>query len=682
MSYYLHKKGIVIGFFVVNLFLMICQLIPISYVKMNWDTNYKGYIKLYFNSNNKLEPYSEKNTKLSGKKNTMFFFITEKCENNLRIDFEADEGEVYLNQIKIFKPFTTYTLENDDLKDKVIAQNGILQYKDGKYIFNHSDAFIILSSIQGRKSLNIYTIGFEFALVMIIIIAKIFGGNIVFAYNIFIRHVSVIIDYYKESRSLFFWIIFLLIMEYGFKVFNFSLSIDTEYAIISEHPTGWISQGRFVTALLILLLNLSPHVPYVSNFLAVACLGVSSFVWNYVVFGKSLKHSKVSDAVFCGIFVTCPSLAEMMAFSTYNFEVVVGLSFCGLALVFFSDWLDKREKADFVYSLFFLVMSIGIYQSMIILFVMGAFMNRLVVNEEGRDVLFEDFVKSCILCSVGSLLLYHIICKFLYKFIPRSEYLNDFVRWGKDSYDVIFKRFLEYLYNILSGGISYGMEFMTIGLIIIISYLIYELAMHREEWKKRCIYFVVILSSLFAFQLLTGGILPVRANLMITLFMAFAFTFVLLKLSAYARKTYMLCVCSCLLISFYQAYSVSFLMHGEYVKNQHEFYVMNQLASDLLQTEYEAKSKYGKNLPVAIIGIPDDNFHERAVHRGEIIGHSIMGHGQPARIYAYMRILGYDFKFCNKEDFEYVSKEYKGKLPKWPVKQSIVITEKYIIVSL
>src|SRR5262245_21884846 len=91
-------------------------------------------------------------------------------------------------------------------------------------------------------------------------------------------------------------LIFIALLCYGFKLANYSLSIDEEYLLKDGSlPGAWISQGRFGTGLIKWLLHTAHVVPFWSTFLSVALLTLSALVWCFIL-DQSLVNKSLSAA--------------------------------------------------------------------------------------------------------------------------------------------------------------------------------------------------------------------------------------------------------------------------------------------------------------------------------------------------------------------------------------------------
>ena len=72
---------------------------------------------------------------------------------------------------------------------------------------------------------------------------------------------------------------------YGFKLFNYSISIDTERIILDSKALidSWYSIGRYSLGFLKFILGLSPFNYYVANLIMIIIFPISVFIMCYLI---------------------------------------------------------------------------------------------------------------------------------------------------------------------------------------------------------------------------------------------------------------------------------------------------------------------------------------------------------------------------------------------------------------
>ena len=102
-------------------------------------------------------------------------------------------------------------------------------------------------------------------------------------------------NYCYSNRYQILIVFFFLLLAYGMKVFNISISHDTE-AIISVPDAlygSWLQMGRFGLIFLKKILGTFSLNPYVAGYLSLFTMLLNSVVWGYLFFLISDNLKKV-----------------------------------------------------------------------------------------------------------------------------------------------------------------------------------------------------------------------------------------------------------------------------------------------------------------------------------------------------------------------------------------------------
>ena len=121
----------------------------------------------------------------------------------------------------------------------------------------------------------------------------------------------------------------LLLLLYGYEIFNFSLSIDEE-AYGSDFWLVVIADGRWATGLLARVFPPFGNIPMISTILFCAGLGVSA-----CVLGRVLFRNHSAQLAFVGISVSSPVWPHLAQFNISSWCVGIGCLLLTLALLFF-----------------------------------------------------------------------------------------------------------------------------------------------------------------------------------------------------------------------------------------------------------------------------------------------------------------------------------------------------------
>ena len=245
-----------------------------------------------------------------------------------------------------------------------------------------------------------------------------------------------------------------------------------------------------------------------------------------------------------------------------------------------------------------------------------------------------------------------------------------------------------YAYDLLSGNSVYRGEFY--GVSVVLGLLAACLFWRREKDKQKALFWILLLMALlfspFLLPLALGGGIPIRSQLVLPLIVAVSFyVFYLLFAASAAVQRGLLIACLC--ISFYQASGIATLFYGEYMKEQFDAAMAQQIVHELEVIKKDtAKAKtvffMGKYKPV---------FHQNAIREQEMIGRSFFAHGDSGRISLFMQSLGYgkivpiitveEAVNFPRERYEQVKSDAR-QMPAWPQQGSVLEQEDLIIVKL
>ena len=127
-------------------------------------------------------------------------------------------------------------------------------------------------------------------------------------------------------------------MTYGMKIFNYSISIDTE-KLINEYDwqlDTWATFGRFGLVFTKKLFGLKPFSAYISCFMMVVAIVIFGITWSYVMSYFSFEKNKKSliNNVFPIIFITAPLFTSGL-FHITKFEVAFAVILCSITVFLF-----------------------------------------------------------------------------------------------------------------------------------------------------------------------------------------------------------------------------------------------------------------------------------------------------------------------------------------------------------
>lgn len=672
------KKSCVL-LIIINIFILATIYVPIRYVDLQYVAGYEGEVKVYLNGTS---GYSELNTVRESAVNRQIKFWTfNKGIDNIRIDFEArnkDVSNITITEIKSYSLFYNDILDVSD----VVLNTDVINLGEGRFQFSGNDPGIIINKFNVRvyEYYKMLSVNF-FVLALYLFYINIKSLNQKYhlktIYKKIIYDNTAVIRYYRKSNMLIIFLIIILIMEYGFKVFNLGISIDTDVAYLQASTyqkfIGWSSQGRFGIGILKLFSPFQHFVPYLSNFLAVITLGYAALSWNYVLFTYLFKmKNKYNEAVFIGLFVTCPSYAETMSFSTYNFEVTFGLLMLSFSVKHFVLFIRKQYKSDFLLSSILLIFAVSIYQSFIFFFICISLMIVLRDYDKCKKNGLVGLSK-----IVGGSLGIYFVCNTLFHFVvPQSEYIEGFIRWGKSSYHDIYINISQYFINIFTGNLYYGAE------PLIVSFLVCIVCIYFAQEKHNVMFMILTLCICLVIHVfLFAGNIPIRSNFVILWFISLPLCILLCSVYGRHRMWYNAVLVLSFAIVLYQMSTVSHLMHGEYIKAQNDYYMIQRMGYEIEAIENDFIHTQKGKPRIAFVGSRVSTINSNVTTKGEVIGRSFFEWHEPNRLVGYMNLMGHNFFAADENELKQASDMAKD-MPVWPSRDAIQIKGNLIIVKL
>lgn len=501
------------------------------------------------------------------------------------------------------------------------------------------------------------------------------------------------INYIKKNNLTCFFIIFISLFAYGFPLTNFTLSIDEERALVNNSNVAiWSGQGRFGIALIKLILHYSHTNSITATFLAVSALCLTSIIWAYIFYSIRENASARFDSagiVISTIFLTFPAHSENIGFSIMSFELGIGWIAIATATFLTSRWvLYKKSKLYLVLGIALVVFATSIYQSYLPVYVCGVIICIIlyaVFNKNNGDILsvknLISMVGKYIFIGIMSLIGYKILDKLVGVFVPPTDYVSGFFAWGKNEPMYIISNLAGNFKSLIKGDIIFGSRIIILSLLaVILLIFIFAIKLLIQDSKRFNALIIVSLIGLlitpFLMSTALGTAVPIRANLVLSLFVASAWYLLYIQFKKNAMRNLLLLFTA--YMSFYQAQSLSQLFYGDYSRYQQDVKLANQIGTKIQNLNVgESPSQ-----PVVFIGSHSQTGEENVIKQ-EVIGYSFFewDGGNIFRIRNFMKSLGYDFLIPTEEQKNRAI-DIARTMPVWPDKNSVALKDNIIIVKL
>lgn len=498
-------------------------------------------------------------------------------------------------------------------------------------------------------------------------------------------------NFIKKNKIAIFLLVVIIAITYGIKLYNLSISIDNEAAIVTADSiySAWDSMGRIGLTFLKKILGVSVYNPYLAIstmivLLLFICILYTS-IFEYIL--KDLKSWHF--LVFSSIFVTSPILAEQLGFVMQSVEVLIGMACLGLALLLFFKYLEDGEKNKIIFIIILLIFSFSIYQALSTVFVSFAISTVLlyyIKNKPTSKCVWFIIIKLIVVFFL-SYILYYCMTLLYFKFsgISRTDYTGDQIKWGILGLKQILCNLKNY---ILSSYFAKNIHYNYNLLITTIFVILYALSQMLQKKYNYLFYLIIIalLISPFFMGIILGDTPSIRTELCKVYTIAFLNMFILYLLDAEKvmlfEKALMLLIVVLSINN--QIIHTTRLYYTEYITNLEQYTISEKISSEIedITGEYSPKEN------IIFVGRLNLNRNESCYNKSqlELVGYSFYevsfstSHGTYL-MRNYMKTLGYNYVYPTNEQIESAELNSKS-MPSWPQKGSIQKFDNYVIVKL
>jgi hypothetical protein len=499
---------------------------------------------------------------------------------------------------------------------------------------------------------------------------------------------NLLIKYASENKPLILTAFVCAIACYGFDVFNYSLSIDEEVLAVNDNINAWIAQGRYGIYIIKKLLNLNDLYPFYLPLLSIMTVSLSAIVWCFI-FGivSNGKSDKYGSYIFAILYISCPVLAYYLSFNTFNLPVSIGMLLVALSMIHYASYcVYRKSRVNIVVCSLYVSFAISIYQCMAGLWLSGVILCiiiGLIVPADASNEFYRGFVVRCGICAVLvlglALSVYLLGAELLYKFVPKSNYTDNFIGWKYNNVFITMISLKAYINSFLYGQAYYGSKWfwLSIPLAVYIALSTFMRSGVTVALIMTVSMILLILSPfLLSFALGTG--MPFRSMQAVSLMLSGMFFLALLR--AGSKRTRCFIIILGVYIFTQNAQAVNKLYFSDYLRWQAD----RQLATLILDRIYmQELPENMKSIPVVFVGThslePD-----RIFVKSETFGASFFEWegGNSARIVYMLKTLGIqELRVPGQNEYLLALDESKN-MPSWPAKGSVKLRDGVIIVKL
>lgn len=502
------------------------------------------------------------------------------------------------------------------------------------------------------------------------------------------------VEFIKKSRYSIIIISLFALFAFGERIISNSISIDTELYIhqigIAGRWDWWISLNRWGLVILNKIFQMDSLPIFASNYITVILMITYAVVFNYLFYVNIKEEYKDKfikyQFIFPIIFITNPIFAEQYNFILQNMSLAFSILMIPCILLLInkaSDANSKIQKAIFyMLSLIILVFIFGVYQSVILLYIVTVVACYLL------KVLKEDnncwrFLFKQIGIFVLAAILYFIIGKILSE--AGTSYLQS--AWFEESIKQCLKNILVCIKAVLKcETIFYNFGYI-LAILTALANIIY-LAIKKKLKIGVLIATIGLLLAPFYIMIITGVDQLKRTQFNYSFVIGFVMMLIVVSLSKKEKLKYIknISIIVVLIISYTQSYSTANLFHTVDMVYKNDEVFAHRLVEKIEEKQWYENGKY---YTLIFIGKHCSDL-KNVYLKSEVIGASFFEfdyqyiYGVNSRAHAFLNILGYKFRGPSEEKYEKAKKYVEeNKIKPWPSEESVVlINEDTIIVRL
>jgi len=372
---------------------------------------------------------------------------------------------------------------------------------------------------------------------------------------------------YQDDIMVFITAVLALVIVYGYELTHFTMSADEEFYDNYEQT---IALGRWGHALIRKFILPEPYAPFFTTLLSILFMALS-----VVVVAKTMKLLPKESVVLALFFVAMPQFAYQMQFSNQSDTVSLGILSSCLATYLFICRPLKKYILNHICAFFLLILSLSIYQSIIIIPLAVTIASYLISSEK---ISISKTIK-----SLSLLLMLIVLSSIAYELIstlfPKSSdagfnsYYSSQIKWVHQG----LYKCLDDVYNseksFFDGKSPYALNYYMLALLSLPCILVS--GVFRQK-SLRIILAVALLFLPFSFNLALGGYQPAR----VLVAMSFSFSFLALVVLRSFDKTKVMVGLGLILVLCSSA-NVSRMFYSDYMSQQADIALANKIMNDI-----------------------------------------------------------------------------------------------------
>jgi hypothetical protein len=474
----------------------------------------------------------------------------------------------------------------------------------------------------------------------------------------------------------------LLLLLYGYEIFNFTLSIDEE--VFTHHGTLWasIGQGRWGIGILSRLFPPMGYLPMLSTLLFCAGLAVSGCVLARVLF-----RSHSAQWAFVGLFVSSPMWPHIAEFNVLSWGVGVGCVMVVVCLLL----VLAEHRLGHILAVGLLAFAISIYQNLLIWFPLLLCLRYLSDTFGLASVGSTDQARRFPwlrggVVTVAGVVVYSAIESLLLKiFSMRLDYVQSFIRLSDFKTDPVLALLHTWhrTWGFVGGDdpiyLGYGRALTLLpllGIVIVVGRLLWRGMLTKSQRLIAAASFAAALALAVSPVVVAAGGIPARVFITWVPLSAFLAGITLAYKSIFEKPLLGLLAVT-LFISIWV--SVSLFYTDQLARKRDEILTARIMA----RVDQIVPDSPTHRIPFVVVA-PAPMGQIEQVHKVEVFGTSFFEHGggDPVRIAAYLRVLGIDTLVPTTMAALAEQRALIDGMPVWPDAGSVAIVNGILVIKL
>lgn len=497
-------------------------------------------------------------------------------------------------------------------------------------------------------------------------------------------------EFCKNNKSSIIIATIVLLITYGMKLFNITISHDTE-AIISapkELYNSWIALGRYGLIVWKKLFNTYTFNPYTATVLMFIMMVLNIIIWEYIFYSlyDEKKLFNKASFIFPILFFVSPIMVEQLSFTLQVVEVTFAFLLVGLSILFTWMAIGYNNCLFYLPSIILATLAFATYQSTVPLFVAAVTATFLIYYF--KQEFYWSVIFKFIFVFFSSLILYILSNKFVQYItkIPQDKYIEEQVYWGKISVEQGIDNIITHIKEVFWGtGTFYNIAYF----VAIMAMIVMIVVVAKGEYINKYLFIiatVVFFITPFLMTILMGNEPNKRSQIVI----AFVYAFVL------QNFYYFLISCNRrILVIIKYVYAISLLSFGvnqvqtasnmfymEYVQYSEDVRLAIKISDRIERLGYGESPK----LPVVFVGNRQPHLNKSTMQPMELLGYSfyqVSFNTEHASwvMNNFMDTIGFSYEMPTEKECA-IADKYKDELEVWPNEGCIQEKAGVIIVKL